>query len=111
MTITAPLALLVFLILYHWTPDVLKRAGSRTFVRLNRAAPKFSWLLYLLFTTSDTFERDLCQAWHDHLEGMGKVSNIYIFVGGDSMCVPILFDPNITNVGNYKQTFEHLHMW
>ena len=69
------------------------------------------WLSYMLLYDLDMFETDYLQAWHDRHAREGPVVWVNIFIGDESMCVPLLFDRSISRIGNDRQTFENLRMW
>ncbi|KAK1031552.1 hypothetical protein LTS16_017970 [Friedmanniomyces endolithicus] len=59
----------------------------------------------------ETFTQDYLQAWHDTLEARGKVVMINVLIGRNTLCVPILFDPNNSRIGSDQETFTMLRMW
>ena len=58
----------------------------------NGKHPRIFWSLYLLFAGLEGFENDLRQAWYDHLLRRGGIVEINIFVGSESMYVPVRLD-------------------
>ncbi|KAK5121110.1 hypothetical protein LTR85_005594 [Meristemomyces frigidus] len=74
-------------------------------------SPGVSWRAYLVYFPLDDFEQDYMQAWKDALEQRGSVVHINIFLGDNTLCVPILFDEKNLDVGSDRDTFEALQMW
>jgi hypothetical protein len=87
-----------------WIPLILfkllwQSRGTRTFITINqKLSPKISWLLYLYAVPVDDFETNFRQAWIEQLDssrtGDDDVLMVNIFVGKESIPVPVLFNRN-----------------
>jgi hypothetical protein len=84
-------------------------------VALNKSIPDLSWLIHLCGTSLEVFETDYRQAWEDTLarekSGSGEVVMVNIFVGKDSMSVPVLFNKSDATENSDAETFKQLLMW
>ena len=90
--------------------------GIRTFITINqKISPKLSWLLYLCAVPLDDFETDFRQAWIEQLDsfrtGEDEVLMVNIFVGKESIPVPVLFNWVDVTKNRDAQTFTQLRMW
>ena len=104
-----------------WIPLVLykllwKSRGIRTFITINqKISRKLSWLLYLCAVPLDDFETDFRQAWIEQLDssrnGDDEVLMVNIFVGKESIPVPVLFNRNDEKKNRDAETFRQLRMW
>jgi hypothetical protein len=92
-----------------------KYRGLQIVLAVNKRAPDLSWLMHLGGTSLDVFETDYRQAWQDTLArekpGSGEVVIVNIFVGKDSMAVPVLFNKNDPTKNSDAETFRQLLMW
>jgi hypothetical protein len=88
---------------------------GQAMIAVNKRAPRISWLLHLHAVTLDIFEKDFRQAWQDKLtrdcERDEVVANVIIFVGNESMSVPVLFNSKDTTRNCDAETFRQLLMW
>ena len=104
-----------FLIYLGWT-----RVGfppipfSRMLVSINKRTPTLFWLIYLLTTSTDKFETDFRQSCEDKLtrarRGSQKVVTISIFVGDQSISVPVLFSKTESENSD-SEIFRQLRTW
>jgi hypothetical protein len=104
-----------------WLPAILLNVlwrfrGWRALVIVNKQiSAELFWYLHLYFTSLDTFEMNYRQAWKDRLEssktGAGEVVMLNIFVGNDSMAVPLYLDRGDTTKNSDAETFRQLCMW
>ena len=73
------------------------------------------WYLHLFLTSMDTFEMNYRQSWKDTLDaaknGDSEVVMLNIFVGNESMAVPLLFDRSDATMNSDAETFKQLCMW
>lgn len=78
--------------------------GRKIFKNLNKGVPALSWLLYLYGNAMDTFEHDFRQAYYDKISSnvSGQVMAVHIFVGKDSVSVPILVKPDSVEANNIE---------
>jgi hypothetical protein len=93
-----------------------KFRGPQIFIKINqRISPKLSWLLYLYAVPLDDFEADFRQAWKEQLDssstGDGEVALINIFVGKESIPVPVLFNGKDETKNSDAETFRQLRQW
>jgi hypothetical protein len=106
---------------FWWLPAILlnllwRFRGWRALVVVNKQiSAELSWYLHLYFTSLDTFEINYRQAWKDKLDssrtGAGEVVMLNIFVGSDSMAVPLFFDRSDATKNSDAETFRQLCMW
>jgi hypothetical protein len=104
-----------------WIPLILfkllwQSRGTRTFITINqKLSPKISWLLYLYAVPVDDFETNFRQAWIEQLDssrtGDDEVLMVNIFVGKESIPVPVLFNRNDEKKNRDAETFRQLRMW
>lgn len=84
-------------------------------VSINKKAPTLFWLIYLLVAPSDKFETDFRQSCRDTLSsarsGTQKVAMISIFVGDNSISVPVLFSRTDATESSDAETFRQLRTW
>ncbi|KAK1061565.1 hypothetical protein LTR74_010956 [Friedmanniomyces endolithicus] len=86
-------------------------ADLELFIALNKSSPWLSWAFYLVNFPMETFTQDYLKAWHDTLEARGEVVMINVLIGRNTLCVPILFDPNNGGMSSDQETFTMLRMW
>lgn len=107
-----PIAWLTLLPLYL----LWKIGGMRALVVVNKqiSADVF-WYLHLFLTSMDTFEMNFRQSWKDSLDatkdGDSEVVMVNIFVGNESMAVPLLYNRIDPTMNSDAQTFKLLCMW
>jgi hypothetical protein len=107
-----PIAWLTLLPLYL----VWKIGGMRALIVVNKqiSADVF-WYLHLFLTSMDTFEMNFRQSWKDTLdaakEGDSEVLMLNIFVGNESMAVPLLYNRIDPTMNSDAETFKQLCMW
>jgi hypothetical protein len=103
-----------------WLPTILFKVlwryrGLQIVVALNKSIPELSWMMHLGGTSLEVFETDYRQAWEDTLahekNGSGEVVMVNIFVGRDSMSVPVLFNKVDSTKNSDAETFKQLLMW
>jgi hypothetical protein len=107
-----PLAWFTYLPLYL----LWKIGGMRALVVVNKqmSADGF-WYLHLFFTSIDTFEVTYRQSWKDTLDatkdGDSEVIMVNIFVGNESMAVPLLYNRVDPTMNTNAETCKQLCMW
>jgi hypothetical protein len=107
-----PIAWLTLLPLYL----VWKIGGMRALIVVNKqiSADVF-WYLHLFLTSMDTFEMNFRQSWKDTLDaakdGDSEVFMLNIFVGNESMAVPLLYNRIDPTMNSDAETFKQLCMW
>ena len=105
-----------FLIYLGWThigfPPI---PFSRLLVYINKRTPTLFWLIYLLIASTDKFETDFRQSCEDKLtsvrRGAQNVVTISIFVGDQSISVPVLFSKTNASENSDAETFRQLRTW
>lgn len=87
----------------------------RVLVVINKHAPEVFWYLHLYFTSLNDFEMNFRQAWKDNLDsarsGADEVVMVNIFVGNESMAVPLLFNQSDATKNSDVRTFKQLGIW
>lgn len=87
----------------------------QTLIAMNKISPTVSWLLHLYGTGLEVFETDYLHAWTEELKrtanGSDEVVIINIFVGKESMSVPVLFNKGDKTKNSDAETFKQLLMW
>lgn len=107
-----PIAWLTLLPLYL----LWKIGGMHLLVFVNRhISAGLFWYLHLFFTSMDTFEINYRQSWKDALDatkdGDSEVVMLNIFVGNESMAVPLLYNQVDPTMNSDAETFKQLCMW
>jgi hypothetical protein len=84
-------------------------------VSVNKKAPTLFWLIYLLATPPVKFETDFRQSCNDQLSstrsGTQEVVTINIFIGDNSIAVPVLFSKTDATESSDAKTFRQLRTW
>jgi hypothetical protein len=84
-------------------------------VYINKRTPTLFWLIYLLITSTDHFEIDFRQSCEDNLHSVRRstqdVVTISIFVGDQSISVPVLFSKTYASENSDVETFRQLRTW
>lgn len=88
---------------------------SRMLVSINKRSPAIFWLIYLLITSTDEFETDFRQSCEDKLtsirRGTQSVATISIFMGDQSISVPVLYSSTNASENSDAETFRQLRTW